>query len=427
MTIVFLAVLALAGFYLGVIAAAFAMLMRLSRRLVAERSGRSSRLGVYLDDPVQLFLPVRALLGAVHVLLAASLAAAVGLQTPDRIAFVLLGAGAVILVFEHVLPYLVVRRDPERALDALLPSFDVVVRILTPVLAPVRFLLSRRSDASAPPEDVASPEEQQDATSAYLKAGEEEGLIEGDERKLLQSIVDFGDTLVREVMTPRPDIVAIRASATLEELRAFFHEQEYSRIPVYTDSLDNIVGFVFIKDLMRLPAGQSAGTPVSTLVRPAHVVPETKRVSDLLREFQRKQLQIAIVVDEYGGTAGLVTLEDLLEEIVGEIRDEYDVETEAVVVEPGGSFLVTGKADVHTVAERLGLEIEPAGFETFAGYVLSRIGRVPAKGEHVDVDGIHVEVIDAERRRVHRLRVRMPGRGADGAAAAGGAAKGPGA
>jgi CBS domain containing-hemolysin-like protein len=135
-------------------------------------------------------------------------------------------------------------------------------------------------------------------------------------------------------------------------------------------------------------------------------VPETKKVSDLLREFQHRQLQIAIVVDEYGGTAGLVTLEDLLEEIVGEIRDEYDVETEAVVDEPGGSYLVTGKADVHTVAEHLGLEIEPEGFETFAGYVLSRIGRVPATGERFEVDGLDVEVLDAERRRVHRLRVK---------------------
>ena len=138
-------------------------------------------------------------------------------------------------------------------------------------------------------------------------------------------------------MTPRPDIVAIRSDATLDELRAFFREQEYSRIPVYTESLDNIVGFVFIKDLMRLPADEPGDRPASSIVRPAHVVPETKRVSDLLREFQRQQLQMAIVVDEYGGTAGLVTLEDLLEEIVGEIRDEYDVETEPVVDEGDGA------------------------------------------------------------------------------------------
>ena len=228
-------------------------------------------------------------------------------------------------------------------------------------------------------------------------------------------------------MTPRPDIVAIRADATLAELRAFFREQEYSRIPVYVDSLDNIAGFVFIKDLMRLPETEPADRRVATLVRPAYVVPETKRVSDLLREFQRQQWQIAIVVDEYGGTAGLVTLEDLLEEIVGEIRDEYDVETEPVVDEGQGRYVVSGKADIETLGERLGVKLEGEGFETVGGYVMARLGRVPAAGEVHTIDDLVVEILDAERRRVHRVRVsagarrraghgarepRLPGRGA---------------
>src|SRR6185295_1779285 len=153
-----------------------------------------------------------------------------------------------------------------------------------------------------------------------------------EERKLLKSIVDFGDTLVREVMTPRPDIVAIRSSASLDDLRSLFREQEYSRIPVFKESLDNILGFVFVKDLIVLenPRGDQ---PITSILRPAHFVPETKPVSELLREFQAQRIQMAIVVDEYGGTAGLVTLEDLVEEIVGEIRDEYDVEAESVVDE----------------------------------------------------------------------------------------------
>jgi len=229
-------------------------------------------------------------------------------------------------------------------------------------------------------------------------------------------VVDFGDTLVHEVMTPRPDIVAIRADATLAELRTFFREQEYSRIPVYVDSLDNIAGFVFIKDLMRLPETEPPDRRVSTLARPAYVVPETKRVSDLLREFQRQQWQIAIVVDEYGGTAGLVTLEDLLEEIVGEIRDEYDVEAEPIVDEGQGRFVVSGKAGVEALAARLGVDIEADGFETVGGYVLARLGRVPAPGEVHAIDDLTVEILDAERRRVHRVRVSKPPR--DGSAAA---------
>ncbi|MEW5980785.1 MAG: hemolysin family protein [Acidobacteriota bacterium] len=397
--------LACLAVYLGAIGAAFAVLMRLSLRLVAERSGRSVRLGVYLDDPILLFLPVRASLGAVHVLVTLGIVRLVGLGGIQQVLGVILTIAAFVLLFEHLIPYLIVRRDPERVLDLLLPSFDFLVRAMWPFVSPLRLVLAPRVEREPVPAGI-DVEEQQVATTAYLQAGEQEGLIERDERQLLQSIVDFGDTLVHEVMTPRPDIVAIRASATLDDLRAFFREQEYSRIPVYTDSLDVIVGFVFIKDLMRLRADQPGDAPVTTLVRPAHVVPETKRVSELLREFQQQQLQIAIVVDEYGGTAGLVTLEDLLEEIVGEIRDEYDVETESIVEEDGGVFLVTGKADVDRVAERLGIRIEVEGFETFGGYILARLGRVPGTGEVFDIDDLNVEVVDAERRRVIRLRVR---------------------
>ncbi|MCX6551899.1 MAG: hemolysin family protein [Acidobacteria bacterium] len=400
-----LLLLGIVAVYLGVIGAAFATLMRLSLRLVAERSSRTSRLGVYLDDPVGLFLPVRAMLGAVHVAAVLCFVILVGLDAAQRVALVVVASAAFIIAFEHLIPYLIVRRDPERVLEVLLPSFDRLSWLAWPLVAPLGVVLAAGRDREPVGSPAAIDEAQQEATEAYLDAGEQEGLIERDERQLLQSVVDFGDTLVHEVMTPRPDIVAIRSTATLDELRSFFREQEYSRIPVYADSLDNIVGFVFIKDLMRLPAGQSGDRPVSTLLRPAHVVPETKRVSDLLREFQRQQLQIAIVVDEYGGTAGLVTLEDLLEEIVGEIRDEYDVETEAVVDEGNGRFLVTGKADIETVAERLGIEIEPEGFETFGGYLLAHLGRVPAVGETFDIDTLAVEVLDAERRRVLRVRV----------------------
>jgi CBS domain containing-hemolysin-like protein len=397
--------------YLGSVGAAFATLMRLSLRLLAERGSRSSRLGAYLDDPIQLFLPVRAMLGAVHVAVALLFATVFWLDSAWALARIVLCSFGFILIFEHLLPYLIVRRNPEGVLDALLPSFDAVARLVWPVVVPFRALLAARRDRPAPAQPPVSDEDQQEATAAYLEAGEQEGLIERDERQLLQSIVDFGDTLVHEVMTPRPDIVAIRADATLLELRAFFREQEYSRIPVYADSLDSILGFVFIKDLMRLPETEPPTRPVSTLVRPAYVVPETKRVSDLLREFQRQQWQIAIVVDEYGGTAGLVTLEDLLEEIVGEIRDEYDVETEPFVDEGQGRYVVSGKAGIEALGERLGVEIEAEGFETVGGYVMARLGRVPAAGESHAIDDLIVEVLDAERRRVHRVRVSKRVRG----------------
>jgi CBS domain containing-hemolysin-like protein len=368
---------------------------------------------------VQLFLPVRAMLGGLHVAVAVLLVSVFGLDNAADLLWIGLSAAAFVLVFEHLLPYLIVRRDPEAVLDALLPSFDRLAGLAWPVVMPFRALLASRRDRPAQAQPPVSDEEQLEATTAYLDAGEQEGLIERDERQLLQSVVDFGDTLVHEVMTPRPDIVAIRADATLAELRTFFREQEYSRIPVYVDSLDNIAGFVFIKDLMRLPETEPPDRRVSTLVRPAYVVPETKRVSELLREFQRQQWQIAIVVDEYGGTAGLVTLEDLVEEIVGEIRDEYDVETEPFVDEGQGRFVVSGKADIEALAERLGVEIEGEGFETVGGFVMARLGRVPATGEVHTIDDLVVEILDAERRRVHRVRVSKRARGSEPAMAPG--------
>jgi CBS domain containing-hemolysin-like protein len=244
-------------------------------------------------------------------------------------------------------------------------------------------------------------------------AGDGGGTAGQDERKLLKSIVDFGDTLVREVMTPRPDIVAIPADKTLDDLRALFREQEYSRIPVFRDSLDNILGFVYVKDLILLGDSLQGDAPITNHVRPAHFVPETKLVSELLREFQHHRIQSAIVVDEYGGTAGLVTLEDLVEEIFGEIRDEYDVEAEPVVEEGNDSFVFSGAADVDEIADRLHVPIEREGFETVGGFLLSHLGHVPAIGETFDIEGLHVEVIDAERRRVRKVRITRASRQED--------------
>ncbi len=204
-------------------------------------------------------------------------------------------------------------------------------------------------------------------------------------------------------MTPRPDIIAIEVTKTIEDLRQLFRDQQYSRVPVYDGTLDNILGFAFVKDMVRHIDG--VDVTVREVLRPAHYVPETKKVPALLHEFQRERVQSAIVVDEYGGTAGLVTLEDLIEEIVGEIRDEYDVEGEAVVDEGDGIYVVSGKADVSVLAEHLGVTVERAGFDSVGGYLLTSLGRVPLKGERFDVGDIAVEVLDAERRRVTRVRM----------------------
>jgi putative hemolysin len=405
---VILLLLAAAAVYVGIIESAFSALMRLSLRFMAERGARGDRLAFYLDDPILLFVPARLLLGLIFSLATMCIAILTGAAGIQSIGMLLLFVFVFILFCEHVLPLLIVRRNPERILVLLLPPFDVVARFLHPLTGSLVRLIDhgrRDRDRPAPGVDV-PPEEAREAARGAEEAAEQE-LIEGEGRKLLQSIVDFGGTLVREVMTPRPDIVAIRDNSTIADLRALFREQEYSRFPVYRENLDNIVGVVFVKDLIQLLDGAiSADAPIEGLLRPATFVPETKRVPELLKEFQRKQVQIAIVVDEYGGTAGLVTIEDLLEEIVGEIRDEYDVETEPVVDEGHGSFVFSAKVSIDEFRDRLDVEIEDDGFETVGGYLLTRVGRVPAVGETFEIDGLTIEVLEAERRRIHKVRVR---------------------
>jgi putative hemolysin len=401
-----LLVLGLAAVYVGTIETAFSALMKLSLRLLAER-GRNDRLAYYLDDPIELFVPARLLLGVIFALATVLLAVVTGRSGINLASIAtLLGCVAVyILICEHLLPSIIVRRNPEAVLAALLPPFTIVARVLSPISGLLVRLLTTGPERSSAIQEH-NEEESGEVTHAYLEAGEEQGLIEKDEKRLLQSIVDFGDTLVREVMTPRPDIVAVAADATVGQLRVLFREQEYSRFPVFKENLDNIVGMIRIKDLIQVSEGVAANQPVAPLVRPATFVPETKRVPELLKEFQRKQVQMAIVVDEYGGTAGLVTIEDLLEEIVGEIRDEDDVESEPIVEEGNGSFVFSAKVSFDELRERLGLEIEPEGFETVGGYILSRLGRVPAVGETFELDGLHVDVLEAERRRIHKVRFR---------------------
>ena len=403
-----LLVLAMAAVYVGTIETAFSSLMRLSLRLMAERGGRrNDRLAFYLDDPIQLFLPARLLLGLIFSLATVVIALLTGGTGWKGVGMLLVLIAVFILLFEHVLPILIVRRDPERVLEVLLPPFEIGIRFLRPLTTALTRLVHDRAERTAAPANASPAEEEpSEAPHAYLEAGEEQGLIEREERQLLQSIVDFGDTLVREVMTPRPDIVAIPVDATLDELRALFKEQEYSRIPVYQENLDNILGLVVVKDVLALTGIEGSAHPITGLMRPMHFVPETKRVPELLKEFQRKQVQLAIVVDEYGGTAGLATLEDLLEEIVGEIRDEYDVETEPVIEEGNGSWVFSAKVSIDEVRERLGVEIDPQGSDTVGGYVLARVGRVPAVGETFELDDLSVEVLEAERRRIHKVRLR---------------------
>ncbi len=391
--------------YVATIESAFGAMVRLPERLTAERDARSESLVTHLEDPLRLYVVTRLLRGGLFALAAVILAQLIGVATPREVGVLLLSIVGFVLVCEQVVPSALARRNAGRVLELLLPTFDLALRVLGPatgwllVLARPRRGRSANGRGNGGADDAADEDEEARAEAA-----------DTEERRLLQSVVDFGGTLVREVMTPRPDIVAIAHDATVDQLRALFAEEEYSRVPVFENDLDNILGFVFAKDLVKAH-GLSGDSPiVPRLLRPACVVPEGQRVADLLRELQVRRAQSAIVVDEYGGTAGLVTIEDLLEEIVGEIRDEYDHdESEPVVEEDGGRFVFLATVGVGELAERLGVSVERDGFETVGGYLLARLGRVPAVGETVEVDDLVVEVLDAERRRVRKVRVsRQP-------------------
>jgi putative hemolysin len=233
----------------------------------------------------------------------------------------------------------------------------------------------------------------------------DEAVIEREERRLIHSIFEFGDTVVREVMQPRPDMIAIEADATVEAAIEQAIEGGYSRVPVFEGTTDDIVGLVFLKDLVRRARAGEGGEPVRVAVRPAAFVPEQKRVAELLREMQQEQFHMAVVVDEYGGTAGLVTLEDLLEEIVGEITDEYDVEEPGVEHLEGGVLRVPGRTHIDVVSQELGIELPDAEWDTVGGLVFNLLGKVPAEGETVRFQGLEFRAERVQGRRIVSVQI----------------------
>lgn len=384
--------------FLALVETAFGLLMRLPQRLEAERETESEALTAYLEDPIRFFVPARLMRGTLLVLLIVLLSQVFGTGFPGWLMLFLTGFIIAIGVGQ-VVPALIVRRSPERFLELLLPAFTAVALVFGPFTALIVGWTGAANGRRHNGGDGAhqATEGQDGATDSERE--------DGDENRLLKAVVNFGETLVREVMTPRPDIVAIQADATIDDLRALVREQEYSRLPVFSDNLDNIAGLLVVKDLIQMTAEPDGTRRVSEMMRPAAFVPETKRVVDLLREFQQGRFQLAIVVDEYGGTAGLVTVEDVVEELVGEIRDEYDSEAEPIVRESDDTYVFSAKVAIGDLADRLGLEIDDGAFETVGGFVLAQVGRVPAVGERFELEGLDVEILEAERRRIHKVRI----------------------
>jgi putative hemolysin len=241
---------------------------------------------------------------------------------------------------------------------------------------------------------------------ALISAGEEEGLIQEDDRKLIQSVVEFGDKVVREVMTARPNIVAISADSTLEQLRELVIHEQYSRIPVFEGDIDHVIGFIHVRDMFEIDEEEREGRVVRELARTMLFVPETKPVNDLMRQMQQENTHMVMVVDEYGNTAGLATMEDLLEVIIGEIRDEHEPDSD--IIEDGqGAYIVSGNFDLDRVADLLASFRREEDIEstTIGGLVTEWLGRVPKSGESVDRDGLHIDVLASDDLRVEQVRI----------------------
>jgi putative hemolysin len=278
----------------------------------------------------------------------------------------------------------------------------VALRPWTPLLRRLAFLEG--------PEEEPKPGEEEEAVDehevqAFIGAGEDAGILEREDAELVASIVELSETVAREILTPRTDVVALSVNADFATVERVFAESMFTRIPVFRDTLDRIEGVVHVKDVLRSVAGGSTPT-VGELLRPVLVVPETKPLRELLREFQSARQQLAVVVDEYGGTSGIVTLEDVLEEIVGEISDEHQRPVPEVQKESDGVYLLDGAAHAGVLDELFGVEVGEVGFDSVAGLVLDRLGHMPRIGEHASWQGLDLEVVELDRRRLRRVRAR---------------------
>ena len=304
----------------------------------------------------------------------------------------------------YVIPQIIYRKCTGQGLLAFVPLFRLIALLMRPLTWALSFLQSVFDLGDHPQADEApTPEEH---IEALIAAGEEEGIIEKGDRALIQSVVAFGDTTVREVMTPRPRIVAIRQNATLEELRELVIHEQYSRIPVYEKDIDQITGFVHVRDMFELDDEDRAKRKVRDIARPIRAVPETKPVNDsCCAEMQEEGAHMAVVVDEYGSTAGIVTMEDMVEEIVGEIHDEHEPERD-FSAQPDGSYVVSGSFDIGRLGDLLDFH-PPEGTEstTVGGLVTEWLGHVPEAGEATERDGISIKVLSANQVRVDQVRV----------------------
>jgi putative hemolysin len=313
-----------------------------------------------------------------------------------------IGIVLVIILCNRLLPYVLFTRTRGEWLVHFVPLMQGLIYLMLPITVALGFGLSVA--ALAEPHEPEEPEHPSEAVDALIEAAEEEGILQESDRQLIQSVVEFGDKTVREVMTPRPNIFAVPTTTTIEEFTNQLREKPHSRIPVYSTNIDHIQGMVLAHDLIQLPDDQARTTTVARLVRPVLFVPETKMTSQLLREMQKDNIHMAVVIDEYGAVAGLVTLEDLVEEIVGEIRDEHE-HSQDIVREADNAYIMQGTVDVGRLQDLFDVRLDWRDTATIGGLVSAIAGRILQPGEVIEDEGLRFEILESTDRKIEKVRV----------------------
>ncbi len=395
-----------------------------ARALVEQRRRGAKSLLRLVEDPEQQFLAPVLLLVLICQLVSATLVGLVANRLFGTLGVVVGLAFEVVFIFvlAEAVPKQWAVREADRA--ALLTAPLVSTLVALPPIRLVSAMLIGLARLVTPHRGRRLPDVTESELLALADVAAAEDVIEHEERDLISSIIEFGDTIVREVMAPRPDIVAVEASAPAGEVLEKAITAGLSRIPVYSGTVDDIVGIAYTRDLMRAVRASGESSPVGGLCRLAHYVPETKRVAPLLREMQGEQYHLAVVVDEYGGTAGIVTLEDLIEELVGEIADEFD--TEEATIEPLGEnrWRVAARMPVDEVNELLGTELPIDDWDTIGGLLLHLRGQVPVEGDRLRVGELVLLAERVQGRRVRTVRIeRLAAPDADGTPASLGRAR----
>ena len=317
---------------------------------------------------------------------------------------------ATIMVFDQLIPFVLVARhdEPEAILRQWLPLLRTAVYLALPVTFPILISTTIARLLESPENEAAELPKPQKGLKELIESGEEAGLIEKGEGELLQSVVEFSDKVAREVMTPRPEIAAVEMDTPIDGLRILFRQKRYTRYPVYSKVLDQIEGVVSVRDLVQLSPEDQKYATLRSLLKPVRFVPETKPIGDLLKELQKTTMQLAMVIDEYGSVSGLLTVEDLVEELVGEIRDEVEPHERDIRKETANTYLVAGHTELAQLADQLDVEIESGDYSTVSGLVLAKLGHMPAVQEKVEANGLTFEVLEVNHRTVLKVRLILP-------------------